>query len=144
MTIITLRDGYMCSDSLITQGDLKLGEVRKIFDLGDYVVGIAGTYQHAMAFVGWFSEGRPEKRPDFDGEKPNFDALVYDRVRNCTLYYSDGFLGDLIVSDCYAIGSGTDLAIGAMEAGATAQEAVRLTIKRSSNCGGKICKIKLK
>lgn len=144
MTIIALKDGYMCSDSLVTQGDLKLGSVNKIFTVDRYVIGIAGTYQHAMQFINWFREGRPDKRPDFDGEKPNFDALVYDKILDYTMHYSDGFLGDLIASTCYAIGSGTDLALGAMEAGATAHEAVKIAIKRNSNCGGKIKRIKLK
>ncbi len=144
MTVITVKAGYMCSDSLITQNDLCLGEAKKLFKAGRYVIGIAGTYQHAIAFVQWFAEGRPEKRPDFDGDKPNFDALVYDKDIDCLLYYSDGFLGDLILSDCHAIGSGTELAIGAMEAGATAYEAVKIAIKRSSNCGGKIQRVKLR
>ncbi len=144
MTIVSYKDGYMCSDSLVTQNDLKLGTVKKLFKVGQYTIGVAGTYQHAVAFVQWFADGRPEKRPDFDGDKPNFDALVYDSTVDLVFYYQDGFTGDLIHSDCHAIGSGAELAIGAMEAGATAYEAVKITIKRSSNCGGRAVKIKLK
>lgn len=43
----------------------------------------------------------------------------------------------------YAEGSGADFAIGAMEMGASAEQAVQAAIKHSANCGGKIQTVKL-
>lgn len=143
MTIVCIKDGIIASDSLVSQGDIKLGEGQKIFNLDDYIVGIAGTYSQALLFVQWLADGKPEKLPDIEGEK-NFDCLVYSKVDKRVYFFTNGFTGDYIKSKNYAIGCGMDLALGAMEAGATAEQAVAIAIKRSTNCGGKIQSIKLK
>ena len=43
----------------------------------------------------------------------------------------------------YAIGSGCEFATGAMEMGATAEEAVQVAIKHSTSCGGPINVLRL-
>jgi hypothetical protein len=44
----------------------------------------------------------------------------------------------------FAVGSGMDIAIGAMAAGKTAEEAVRIASRYDSNTGGKITSLNLK
>jgi 20S proteasome alpha/beta subunit len=44
----------------------------------------------------------------------------------------------------YATGSGSPYAFAAMDAGASAREAIRIAIKRDANSGGKVQSLKLK
>lgn len=64
-------------------------------------------------------------------------VVVFDRKRKVVLVYDEHHVPER-VRDSEAWGSGADFAIGALDAGASAEQAVKITCRRSTSCGGKI------
>lgn len=140
MSTIAFRRGIMAADSRGTSGDIIRGKVRKLYQLADgRVVGIAGDVGYEPEFIAWLDDGaKPENRPDFSGAS-SFSALVgstegfvvYGRELRC----------QVIGADFYAIGSGNEIALGAMAMGASARRAVELACDFDVYTGGEINEI---
>lgn len=133
MTTIATDGHTIAADRLVTGGGLVHGTVRKLHRAQDgSVIGVAGTTFIIDAFVRWYNDrDRPEQ---FDAKTDNFEALIlkpdgtvwcYDQHGNC---YEAGAPS--------AIGSGSGVAYGAMAAGATPAEAVRIACDRDTCSGG--------
>ena len=74
------------------------------------------------------------------GEYPNKDgtytiAVVIDEQKRIWRMESDYLTYTQVLEKVHACGAGQDFAIGALEAGATAAEAIRITMKRSDLAG---------
>jgi hypothetical protein len=83
-----------------------------------------------MVFVDWFFD-RKKRAPDRADEK-DWEAIVATKG-GAEVW--DAALRPVPVTDkFYAIGSGATLAIGAMEAGATAREAAAIACRRDPFC----------
>lgn len=120
-------DGQVSSNSTICNTGL-----RKVHRLSDgRLVGVAGSAFHIAPFVDWLEAGGdcPEL-----GE--NFDALVLELDGKCWAYNEKGLR--IPEPAPTAVGSGRELAIGAMLAGVSAAEAVRLAATRDNCTGGTI------
>lgn len=116
--------------------------VRKVFKVAAedgrrFLVAFAGDGSYALAVLAWMrgTGQRPHPR-DFctEDQLANQCALVIDEKRQVwqlgnTLIYSR------MRESFYAFGGGQDFAWGALEAGASAQQAVRIAIKRSDYAG---------
>ncbi|MBA3599538.1 MAG: hypothetical protein H0W40_19540 [Methylibium sp.] len=99
----------MVSDSRIAVGSTRAPKSPKMWRLPNCIVGIAGTMYPGQQFVQWL--------PHRKGPRPlgDYEALAL---------YRDGRLGwwlgrhneTLVEEDFYAIGSGQDFALGAMQA----------------------------
>lgn len=143
ITIVVYKDGVLVSDSLTCKGPQAFGSVRKIVKNKDGVmVGGAGTTAEVNMLLDWYIDEDEEKPPlqalglkDFEGIIIEPDGKVY--LLDDTIYPFH------IKQPCYALGSGADMAYGAMFAGASAEEAVKICIKNSAGCGGKIQKLTL-
>ena len=94
-------------------------------------------------FFDWFDDDSPDKPPIHSLKLENFEALVVSPdTKEVALIDTTGYPMDIQYPH-YAIGSGCEVAFGAMEAGASAEEAVKIAIKRVVGCGGKVMKLKL-
>lgn len=139
MTIVTVRDGVIASDSMIGN-ELVFGYVDKIFPvkIGNWdcgYIGVAGDYVEIKKFVGRLTGGELEMPvPEPSDKGTEFIWLDANGVVN----YSDGNAWFEIQSPCHAIGSGLEIALGAMHAGANAEQAVKAAIDLSSTFSGKI------
>ncbi len=140
MTIICIKDGIIASDSLVSVGSICTGAVPKIFDTGLFVIGVAGDYEQALTFVQWVRQGMPDVLPDTGGVARDFDCLVYEKATKIVYFYTNSYTPGIINNKHHAIGSGYEVALGAMEAGASAEEAVKIAIKLCTTCGGKLQK----
>ncbi len=140
MTIIAFKEGVMASDSLICQDNKRIGSIKKIFELPNATVGLAGTWQHCITFLAWFKNNADLTNlpKDFHEEKWDFEALVYNKTTKAVELYTNAFTPDIIEADWYAIGMGADFALGAMAAGVSAETAVEIAIIFSIDCGGKV------
>jgi ATP-dependent protease HslVU (ClpYQ) peptidase subunit len=122
----TDEGGLICSESVVKVRRLKDGRI----------FGLSGTPFDLDNIERWFNEGGefPEVGEQFDVLLLDKDGCVYcyDRKGDCT--------EEMLPA---AIGSGCELAIGAMEAGATPAEAVRIACKRHNGSGGKITVLSL-
>lgn len=135
MTVIAFDGKYLVGDRRRTVDGSPMS-ARKVFkvranDGRKFLVGCAGCSWDAVAFVRWVS-GR--------GDKPSptaFCAISIDE-KNRIWYVAEKLIYHRITLPYFAIGSGSDYAIGAMACGKTAAEAVRIAIKLDVHCGNGI------
>jgi ATP-dependent HslUV protease subunit HslV len=109
----------------------------KIYRAGGSLFGGAGDSVPIEKFIAW---KRGADRPEF-GEEDNFTILELDRDG---LWMWDKNLVRLEVRNkFYAIGTGAQYAMGAMEAGATPAEAVKISARYDEHTGLPIETMKL-
>lgn len=136
MTTIAYRDGALAADTLINSGSGgRAGFTCKIArgpkgTLG----GSAGRLEDAALFRTWVERDCTGDQPSFsDG----FDAIL---VRPDGWLCYVGEKGRIVPfkAEFAAVGSGEQYAMGAMAAGASAEEAVRAAIQFDTGSGGEI------
>jgi len=132
MTTIAYKDGIIAYDSRLTHGDIiKTDTANKKYDINGVSFFCSGSPSDIPQFVNWW----------FTGENPDdisLSAFVYDgKLWQAGTNNTDG-PWKTILDVPYAIGSGMDFAIGAMDMGASAKEAVQVASKRDIYTGGKI------
>jgi hypothetical protein len=140
MTVIAVKDGIMAADSAaICGGRISPSGHPKISKYPGSVAGACGRADDCYAFQLWFESGSCAPGPKFMGEgddAPTF--LMIDRGDQVWRKEGSGpwFPYDAIS----AIGESTaaNFALGAMHAGLSAEEAVRLAIKHCVWIGGEV------
>jgi hypothetical protein len=129
----------MCSDSLIQAEGVRTGSGKKITKTKDgWLAGAAGNYSEVSAFLIWAEERNPDevlKLKNLGGILVSPEGKVF-----CI---DDDLLPYEVRNDFHVQGSGFEIATGALAMGANAEEAVKVTIKYSTSCGGKIQKVSL-
>lgn len=141
MTVWAYRDGILASDSLVVTERMKTGSTRKVTKSGSgWLAGGAGNATDMAQFLRWVEEGREE---DDATKLENLEGFLVSPKGKTFLVEAD-LHPFPIEAEFHAGGSGCAVAIGAMEAGATAEEAVRIAIKHVTSCGGEIQVVKLK
>lgn len=150
MTTIAVRAGKMVSDGQVSFGDridqMSLKKVRKI---NGCLVGGAGRLSSILQFFSWFEVWSDAQL--VQGEAPHVQVFIPEGLDDedftGLVVFTDGVVFmyeggkrsyELVNSEYYAIGSGADFALSAMDAGATAEEAVKVAIKRDVFSGGEI------
>lgn len=139
MTTIAFKKGVLAFDSkLSTSGDLS-GYGLKGRKTAKFIVAACGTYEDCCAFLDWMSAGgKPDDRKKFGIDRDlNISALAINKKG--TVFQYDGRLYPYKIDHkFFAIGSGSSYAIGAMESGSTAVQAVKISAKYDANTGGTI------
>ena len=145
MSIVVYSNGVMASDSLVVTNGTREGEVEKIFRMEKNGIvslfGMVGDMNKLTLFREWvesLSKVAP-KLNELTSKESSLNAFsviskntgVFNVVDDYCVPYS-------VKAPFYAIGSGRDHALGALEAGATAVEAVQIAIKLDISCGGSI------
>jgi hypothetical protein len=141
MTIVAWDGRTLASDTMGVTGDsTKIYNQEKIiiFDGETIAVGGAGDpcVWNDMAF--WYTNGVRDPSGFPEDPTGNSAVLIIDMDQQRVYIYAGKarpYL-DAPLNTKVAIGSGREIAIGAMEHGATAVEAVGYAIKRSFACGG--------
>ena len=134
----------MAADSLVTSGGMTAGYADKVRDINGYIVGIAGNWGVASELFDWFTDEckdtikRPPSTIHVDDDKYPVTILAV-RKKDGAVYAIDG-LGypQPIKGPFHAIGSGREIALGAMEVGGDAVAAVKAAIKHDCYSGGKV------
>lgn len=145
MTTIAYKDGILSFDSRITSGSVMHGWMVKGKIVGQHLVAASGAAQDIQAFFDWFEAGADQKKKaDFGlyDREADLCALVVDAKGKVTIY-EDRVYPIFIEHLFYAVGSGAEIAIGAMAAGKSAAESVRLASKFDSATGGPIRSLKI-
>lgn len=141
MSVVVYRDGIMAADSRAYggHGHPSPGTKNKIHRLPDGSrIGIVSARPgEPERFLAWLVEGG--KPIDWVGDKPDLRALRIDCEGRASLYEDSIWpSGPIDPGPFYAIGSGTELALGALWAGATAEPAVEAAIAFDNNTGAPI------
>lgn len=144
MTTIVYKDGILAGDTQISSGNcLKELVETKVFKVRDYLVGIAGTYAYTKDLLNWvISDFAPDKRPQLLYDNDTINAIVVKDTGEVGVI--EGFRDVCWLSKknkFTVIGAGGDIAIGAMEMGATAVEAIKIVSKHNSSTNSKVTSV---
>jgi 20S proteasome alpha/beta subunit len=145
MTTIAYRDGVLAGDgreTFVSEGESPMvnrDDCVKIFRIPDgRLFGAAKTSEDIERLYRALMQGRklwPTPKCS------DINAIIVDRDENIWSY--EGRLWIKVVAPYYAVGSGAHFALPAMDAGATAAEAVAIGCKRDPFSGGLITTLNL-
>ena len=149
MTTIAFKDDIIAFDSQITCGDTLAGycndKVVKIV-LPNKIVYVcaAGNASACTALINWaYTNFDPEQKPRVESNSEVLQGLIIEDTGK-VFCIDIGFSPYLIKAPFLTIGCGGNIALGAMAAGASALEAVKIASKWDVNTGGKIHHFKIK
>ena len=134
MTTIAYRDGILAADTRMTQGSALVGNVVKIVrrKKDGALAGGAGDCSWVQSFHRWVLRG---EKGDLDPPGDDSKGLLITR-KKIELFEASGPVE--FNPPFFAMGSGRDFAMGAMAAGASAEEAVRLAMQLDAFTGGDV------
>ena len=133
MTTITFRDGVVAVDGRSVDGDwIACENTRKLFRVRDgTVAAVVGNYARGVAVVDWLKAGGRGGRPNTEGTT----VLVFSA--DLITAYENGGRYD-VEPEMLAWGSGAPVALGAMYAGASAMEAVKIAARVDPYTGNRV------
>ena len=131
MTIIAYKDGIVAADRLGVEAGLMV-RAQKLFRLNDEVIAITGDLERATEMYKWYeSGGMGALPPAQNGSWGNMIVFSKKRVK----VYSNLGVPLFRTEKVMAFGSGRDIALGAMNSGSSAIDAVKLASKLLDSCG---------
>ena len=138
MTTIVYRAGVLASNTRMSSGDwIGTGRAVKVRRLDDgTLIGFTGNYAVASVAADQVAAG---------GEIPKTgDGARVIRIKSdgSIVIFEDDAKHDLSGADFYAWGSGSIPALGALYAGASAEDAVRIAMLVDPNTGGDVVSVR--
>lgn len=143
MTTIAWDGKTLATDSRATNnGVIESDNVKKLFKikspLSEYVAcAVSGDYVEALKIIKWIKLGMSGDFPEIDKDR-SASALCLREDKTLDIYRSTNKGFSLPHKGIYSDGSGWELALGAMDGGATAVKSVKIAIGRDVNSGGKV------
>jgi 20S proteasome alpha/beta subunit len=137
MTTIAYRDGVLAADTQMTAGGwIRPGRAKKLMRLEDgTLLGICGTYATALKAMSQAAAGEDVKTVEDDTVVRIAPDGSIDIFQAGASYALEG-------AEFYAWGSGHSVALGAMHAGASAEEAVRIATLVDNETGGDVVSVR--
>lgn len=137
MTTIAYRDGVLAADTAVCQGGLMLGSMIKIVrgKNGD-LAGSVGDAVFNWAFSTWFLGGEEGPAPEAKQEDSFDRGVIFRKSGLIDLFEPRGWFQ--ASAPYFAFGSGREVALGAMFAGADAAVAVEAAIEFDPHSGGTV------
>lgn len=128
MTTICYRDGVLAADRLLSVGTIRDSYLRKVHKRrrDGALIGGAGTSSQLQTAFNWFLAGEEDPRP-FLGPC----ELIIVRPTGLVEYHNRHGSHPM-AGNFFAIGSGSDVAYGALEMGASARKAVEIAARRDA------------
>lgn len=149
MTVIAWDGKCLAADKQATEGGLRhiTTKIKRI-DKGKfkgYLVAGAGVTSQANHMMAWFECGaEPDAFPKYQETEELSAQLLVITPDKDILRFDINPIPSVFHDEQYAMGSGRDVAIGAMAMGANAIEAVEVASELCSGCGMGIDAIYLK
>ena len=134
MTTIAYRDGVLAADTLINWNGDVLGYTPKIGRAGRLLYGASGSTAWCWAFRSWLKRGAKGDCPAVAKDSGGCAVMPNDDIIS---FHEEGMERRTGVP-FYAWGSGADYAIGAMQMGATPEQAVRAAMAWDRKTSGEI------
>ncbi|USN15553.1 nucleophile aminohydrolase [Brevundimonas phage vB_BpoS-Kikimora] len=135
MTTIAYRDGVLASDSLVTMNGIREGSAVKIESHRGVLFGGVGTWAAVVSFMAWVRKGAHGRCP-MESSGAESTGFIIAPSGHAVLFSEYGSL--TVDRPYFALGSGRELALGAMAAGATASEAVHCALEYDIYSGGPV------
>ncbi len=143
MTTIAWDGKTLATDSRATHGDVVESDgIKKLFRLklshSKYAAcAVCGDYVQALKIIEWVEAGMGDDFPEIDKDR-SASLICLRKSKTLDIYRSVDKGFPLPHKGAYADGSGWELALGAMDNGATAVNAVKIAIGRDIHSGGKV------
>lgn len=139
MTTIAFKDGIMAADSAITGDGVLWGYSDKIFKRTDskFVIGVSGPVENISRIQNWCDTQSSIGSLDSISLSDNVDLLIVDCNTQQLYLFQNGVVFGFN-QPIMAIGTGREFALGAMAAGATAEQAVEIARYYDNNTSGPI------
>lgn len=155
MTTIAVKDGIMVGDGRCSLGSTVIkDDMVKVFWINNHLMGGAGRARSISTFAQWLQKHTDytivnqevgdlvDLIPPVLQDDEEFTALVLTPDRQVLMY--DGNVALNLGQDVPAsIGSGSVFALAAMDAGTSAEDAVKIAMKRDVYSGGEITIVQL-
>lgn len=144
MTVVVYRDRVLAADSRESadRDRIDSDKKKKIWRLPDgSLFGAAGSSVAISHLLDQIKKASKQKNKTLPTGLKGCTALLIDPKD--IWYFEKGYWMEITEEDYLAIGSGATVAYGALEAGASAVEAVKAAIKRNVYCGGRVQKLEL-
>lgn len=123
MTTIAVNKDEMAGDSLVDDGGIR-AKTTKIFRVKNDLVGLAGSLGEGLEWIEWYGSDTDDDPPTL----ANTNIIILKKGGQIYTIDPTGF--PIKASEkFYAIGSGAPAAMGAMYAGKTPTEAVKIACK---------------
>lgn len=144
MTIIAYKAGKIAGDRAIFARDILVGASTKVVSAFDgTLIGAAGESVICNAFasyaaaIGERAFDKSAKMIAHEADERNSTGLVVTKDGRLRLYeLKTGLFDNIDVYPFFAIGSGSEFAMGAMAQGASAVDAALIACRLSVYCGG--------
>lgn len=130
-TTIAFDGKEMAADSQMTVGSWMMFTPEKLTRIDGDVIGCAGNCEEIVKFKIWY---RDRTRP-FPKMKGSFEAICWTKD-GLMRYTTSGV--PIKFNPPYALGSGSDIAMGAMKAGVGARRAVEIATETDIYSGGHV------
>jgi hypothetical protein len=141
MTTVAFKDGFVAADSLASSRGWNLpNPMKKVFNVpvehGGGVIAMTGVTFKALKAIEQIVEFGKSTVNLADGE--DVARLIHFRLNRIVRIYEGDYWFDEDVIDFGAWGSGSPVAWGALAAGATAEEAVKIASRFDPDTGGDV------
>ena len=124
MTTVAWDGKTLAADSQVTIGNCRGRGTKLVSNARGYIAAGAGTFGEVLPWLAWVVSGMdPEQRPASLSED---SVVIIVPPRGCPLWFAGTHIPTKLPRRQFAIGSGSDFAVGAMAAGADAVAAVKI------------------
>lgn len=123
MTTIVYRNGVMAGDTAVFDRGTYCGEMRKVYKHDGWLLGGAGAVSEMVQFRDWFLDNREGKPPEVKADQSEFMIVSPTGVVH---WCGSAQSMCEMTGTFFAIGSGFEVAVGAMAHGATALQAIEI------------------
>lgn len=128
MTTIAYKDNVIAADKQLTfNNNWSCATTTKIAKRGKLLAGAAGSTAQCQLFLKWFLDGCKGSQPEKLGDDFKMEAFIVLPDNRIAFFDAESVFE--CEADFFAIGSGEQFAIGAMEAGANAIGAIYIASK---------------
>lgn len=143
MTTIAWNGHVVAVDSLVTAGSINVGSAEKVRTRGITAYALAGTAALFEPMIAWAEvEFALDKKPVAEGDDAETTLFVF-RGNQCWMIKPKlPYLEEMTAPDAW--GAGAEIAIGAMDAGASPERALEIACRRSVHTGGPVRSIDLR
>jgi len=136
MTTVAWDGKTLAADSQVTIGNCRGSGTKLVSNERGYIAAGAGMLGDVLPWLHWVAGGMDEdERPTGLGED---SVLIIVPPRGAPLWFAGTHIPTKLPRHKFAIGSGSDFAMGAMAAGADAIDAVKIAADHDVYTGRKV------
>ena len=131
MTTVVYKNGILAADSLVTYRGRRIGLTNKVFEVkatiiteNNKIFSGSGCIMHYKLFADFLRGESIDKELFKSISEEGFDGIVIDKKTKEVTFYDQHLCPETVNAEFHCLGSGADIARGAMLMGATTKQAI--------------------